>query len=81
MSALENQTYPQDAFEVIIVADGCSDGTIEYLQTLTTPLRLTYVASENRGVAAARNRGIQEATREYIVFIDDDVVKVSRNGQ
>lgn len=74
LTALEQQTYPRDAFEVVVIADGCIDGTVEYLHTLTTALRLTYVASENRGVAAARNRGIQEATGEYIVFIDDDVV-------
>jgi GT2 family glycosyltransferase len=74
VSALENQTYPHAAFDVIVIADGCVDGTVEYLQTLKTPLHLTYIASDNRGVAAARNRGIQEATGEYIVFIDDDVV-------
>jgi GT2 family glycosyltransferase len=78
VSALENQTYPHTAFEVIVIADGCVDGTVEYLQMLKTPLRLTYIASENRGVAAARNRGIQEATGEYIVFIDDDVVPAAQ---
>jgi GT2 family glycosyltransferase len=74
VSALENQTYRRDNFDVVVIADGCIDGTVAYLQTLKTPLRLTYIASENQGVAAARNRGIQEATGEYIVFIDDDVV-------
>jgi len=78
LAGLKDQTYPRDAFEVIIVADGCTDGTVEYLQTLTTPLRLRYVASENKGVAAARNRGIQEATGEYIVFIDDDVIPTAQ---
>lgn len=74
LTALENQTYPLEDVEVIVVADGCRDGTVEYLHTLKTPLRLRVDASVNQGVAAARNRGIHQATGELVVFIDDDVL-------
>lgn len=74
LAGLERQHYPLDAVEVIVVADGCSDGTTEYLYTLATALRLLVIACENRGAAAARNRGLRQASGELVVFLDDDVV-------
>ena len=74
ITALERQTYPSDAYEVIIVSDGSSDGTAAYLETLRSTMRLRWFQQVNRGPAAARNAGIQSADGEFIVFIDDDVV-------
>jgi GT2 family glycosyltransferase len=74
ITALERQTYPSDAYEVIIVSDGSIDGTVAYLETLRPMMRLRWFQQANRGPAAARNAGIQRAGGEFIVFIDDDVV-------
>jgi glycosyltransferase involved in cell wall biosynthesis len=74
LAHLEQQCYPLDQFEVIVVSDGCSDGTEEYLRTLSTILHITTVAQPNRGVAAARNNGVAHATGDMILFLDDDVV-------
>lgn len=74
LEALEKQDYPRDCFEVIIVSDGSSDSTNEYLRNLETPLIVRPILQANQGVAAARNRGIQEAQGDIIIFIDDDVV-------
>jgi len=74
ITALERQTYPSDAYEVIIVSDGSCDGTAAYLETLRSTMRLRWFQQVNRGPAAARNAGIQSADGEFIVFIDDDVV-------
>lgn len=63
-----------EPFEVIVVSDGSSDGTDEYLRSGDTPLDVVAVAQPNQGPAAARNTGIERATGELIVFIDDDVV-------
>jgi GT2 family glycosyltransferase len=71
---LEKQHYPLDRFEVVVVSDGSSDGTDAYLRSLTTPLSLIAVTQPNRGVAAARNHGIQRATGDLVLFLDDDVV-------
>jgi GT2 family glycosyltransferase len=74
LAALERQSYPRDQFEVVIVSDGSTDGTHEYLRMMCTPLRLNVVIQANGGPAAARNGGIAHAQGEYILFIDDDVV-------
>jgi GT2 family glycosyltransferase len=74
LKSLEQQDYPRDQFRVVVVSDGSTDGTHEYLKGLTTSLDLTPIIQKNQGPAAARNRGIQEAISEYVLFIDDDVV-------
>ena len=74
ITALEQQTYPSDAYEVVVVSDGSTDGTHAYLEALCSTMRLRWFAQPNRGPAAARNVGIQKAEGEFIVFIDDDVV-------
>ena len=78
LAGLEQQTYPLTQFEVVVVSDGASDGTNDYLQKLVnenrTPLNLRPVLQPNQGVAAARNNGIKHAQGDYVLFVDDDVV-------
>jgi GT2 family glycosyltransferase len=74
VSALEQQVYPLDDFEVIVVSDGSTDATDAYLKALRTPMQLRWFTQTNRGPAAARNLGIKNAVGEFIVFIDDDLV-------
>jgi GT2 family glycosyltransferase len=73
LAELERQTYALDDFEVIVVSDGSSDGTNEYLATAHTRLRFRYATQPNQGVAAARNQGLKQAAGDLILFIDDDV--------
>ena len=74
LAALEQQQFPADAYEVIVVSDGSTDGTHTYLEALHSTMRLRWFSQSNRGPAAARNAGIDKAVGEMIVFIDDDVV-------
>jgi GT2 family glycosyltransferase len=75
ITALEQQAYPSDAYEIIVISDGSTDGTDAYLEALRSfTMRLRWFSQANRGPAAARNVGIQMAGGEYVVFIDDDVV-------
>jgi glycosyltransferase involved in cell wall biosynthesis len=58
--------------EVIVVDDGSRDATAEALEALSDP-RLTVLRSATgRGVAHARNRGIDRAAHPWIAFLDDD---------
>jgi GT2 family glycosyltransferase len=74
IASLEKQAYQLDDVEVIIISDGSTDGTDAYLNTIETPLRLIKVTQPNKGVAAARNRGIEYASGDIVLFLDDDVV-------
>ncbi len=67
-SALE-QEYP--AVEVIVVDDGSTDGTGDFLKEEYGD-RIRYVYQENSGESAARNHGAGKARGEYLVFLDSD---------
>lgn len=56
--------------EIIVVDDGSSDGTVEYIQSLEGRVRL--VRSQQRGPGAARNAGAAAATGDYLAFLDSD---------
>lgn len=60
--------------EVVLVVDGCDDGTFEFLRdwAVTEP-RIRPIYQENSGEAAARQRGAEEARFEVLVVLDDDV--------
>ncbi len=58
-------------FELIVVDDGSADGTAEEIKKYGGRVRFLQV-SENRGVSAARNRGLLHARGKYVAFLDSD---------
>ncbi|MEM9773083.1 MAG: glycosyltransferase [Chloroflexota bacterium] len=71
---LEQQSFDHASFEVIVVSDGSTDGTNEWLESYQTDLNLRVIFQRNQGVAATRNNGLNEAQAPLVLFIDDDVV-------
>lgn len=72
IQALENQD--QQDFQTVIVVDGSTDGTIEYLQALSHCLsELIIVNRPNGGRSKSRNHGAKVATAELLLFLDDDM--------
>ncbi len=60
-------------FEVIVVDDGSTDETADTVRRLHLPGRFRVFRQENRGRAAARNRGAAEAEGTVLLFLDADV--------
>jgi len=58
-------------FEIICVDDGCFDGTLAKVKKYTDR-RIRIVRQENKGLAAARNTGIDAALGMYIALLDAD---------
>jgi glycosyltransferase involved in cell wall biosynthesis len=57
--------------EVIVVDDGSTDDGARRVRAIADR-RVRLISQPNRGVSAARNRGIDEAGGEYIAFLDGD---------
>lgn len=64
------QTYQQ--FEVIVVDDGSSDGTVRSAAQIADPRVRIITHTHQRGPSAARNTGIVRAGGDYIGFLDAD---------
>ena len=77
LNGIFNQNFSKDEYEVIVVDDGSTDGTKEYMQTSDMPKKFKYIWHQNVGRAANRNIGIQNSSGEIIVFLDDDVIATS----
>ncbi len=79
LKALETQRIPAGSvisgYEIVLVDDGSSDGTLEWLQASAVdfPHVKSYL-QDHQGPAAARNLGVEKATGDTIIFIDSDLV-------
>jgi len=71
LESVAAQTYPN--IELILVDDGSSDSSDAIcIQYAERNMGTRYIRQGNRGVSSARNRGIQEAGGDYLMFLDSD---------
>ena len=70
IESILNQTY--EKIELILVNDGSPDESDKICKKYFYDKRVKYIKKENGGVSSARNIGIENATGEYLVFVDSD---------
>lgn len=63
-------------FELIVVDDGSADHTSDVLDSYRNVIKV--LSQKNKGVSAARNRGIAEASGKFVAFLDSDDLWLSQ---
>lgn len=71
LESVLSQTYAR--YEIVIIDDGSTDKSQKIIQDYALKReQITYELTENRGASAARNRGLDLAQGDYILFFDAD---------
>jgi glycosyltransferase involved in cell wall biosynthesis len=71
IESIEAQSY--EPLEIIVINDGSTDGTAEVCEKLAQSYEnLSFITTEDLGVAASRNHGIALAKGELLTFVDAD---------
>ena len=79
LRALEKQQLapysPVEGYEIVVVDDGSTDGTLDWLEDHRGELPHVRVWEQNhQGAGIARNLGVEKAQGDTIIFIDSDLV-------
>jgi GT2 family glycosyltransferase len=75
LDALAEQDLPPTEYEVLVVDDGSTDATRDFLAEVSQPYRLRiFRLPTNRGVSAGRNLGLSNAEGRYIIMLSDDLI-------
>lgn len=70
VQSLLNQSY--SILEIILVNDGSIDDSEKKCSKYMNDVRVKYIAKKNGGVSSARNKGLEIARGEFIIFVDAD---------
>lgn len=82
LDSLENQNYPKNKFELIIIDNSpvksIIKNIIEKLKKLYA-FDILYIYENKRGISKSRNIGIRKAKGDYILLFAQDVFPISKN--
>lgn len=70
IDSILRQTYAD--YEVILIDDGSTDSSGRICDSYQSDTRFKIIHQVNEGVSVARNKGLDAATGEFILFVDPD---------
>ena len=70
VTSIVKQTYKN--YELIMVDDGSTDNWIDEIESIIKDINCIIIKQENKGVSCARNKGLDAASGEYVLFLDSD---------
>jgi len=73
LAALGEQSMDPSEYEVIVVPNGCTDGTSDAIRLMSPAHALRVINLPAPGVSAARNAGAEAARAPLLIFLDDDI--------
>lgn len=65
------------SYEIIVINDGSDDGSADILKQYSHCSNIRIYSQQNCGIAATRNRLLDFATGEYVMFVDSDDILIS----
>lgn len=75
LKRIATNTFPEKNYEIILVNNNSTDNTAQECLRFSQEFQkvnFLYFIEQSQGLSFARNRGIQEAHGEYLIFLDDD---------
>ena len=74
LESIIKHTKLDDNIEILVIANGCTDGTVEYVNSLNIPQIKVFEYKEALGYTVATNNGIKLSCGDYVILMNNDLV-------